>query len=95
MKLTAITTDHVAALIRDLERKGPSCSTIESYLLPLSSTLTFAVRRGLIAVNPCTLLTRDDRPQRRERRQDHIWDDEEMTQFGRSAKFDSRSHRRI
>jgi integrase len=32
----------------------------------------------LIAVNPCTLLTSDDRPHRRERRQDHVWSDEEI-----------------
>jgi len=40
--------------------------------------MTFAVRRGLITVNPCTLLTSDDRPRRQERRQDHVWSDEEI-----------------
>jgi integrase len=78
MTITAITPEHVAALIRDLEREGLSSSTIENYLLPLSGTLRFAVRQGLLAVNPCSLLTSDDRAQRRERRQDHVWSDEEI-----------------
>jgi integrase len=83
MKLAAITPEHVAALIRDLEREGPSgkplsSSMIENYLRPLSGTMAFAMRRGLIGVNPCSLLTSDDRPRRRERRQDHVWSDEEI-----------------
>ena len=83
MRLSAITTDHVARLIRDLERKGPrgkplSASMIDSYLRPLSGTMAFAMRRGMIALNPCSLLTRDDRPLRRERKQDHVWSDEEI-----------------
>ena len=83
MKLSAITTDHIARLIRDLERKGPkgkplSSSMIDSYLRPLSGTMAFAMRRGLVGINPCSLLTRDDRPQRGERKQDHVWSDEEI-----------------
>jgi hypothetical protein len=39
---------------------------------PLNGTLTFAIRGGLIAVNPHSLLARDARPRRRERRQDHV-----------------------
>lgn len=77
-RLGAIATDDVAKLIRDLEGRGLATSTIESYVLPLSGTLTFAVRRGLVAVNPCSLLTRDDRPPKRERKQDHVWNDGEM-----------------
>jgi hypothetical protein len=57
MKIAQITPDHVAKLIRELETQGLAGKTIENYLLPLSGTLTFAVRRGLIATNPCTLLT--------------------------------------
>lgn len=83
MKLATIRADHVARLIRDLERKGPngkplSSSMIESYLRPLNGTMAFAMRRGLIGANPCSLLTRDDRPRRRERKQDHVWSDEEI-----------------
>jgi integrase len=83
MKLAAITPEHIATLIRDLERKGIrgkplSASMIETYLRPLQGTMTFAMRRGMIAVNPCSLLTRDDRPLRRERKQDHVWSDEEI-----------------
>jgi integrase len=83
MKLAAITPEHIATLIRDFERKGSrgkplSSSMIESYLRPLQGTMTFAMRRGMIALNPCSLLTRDDRPLRRERKQDHVWSDEEI-----------------
>jgi integrase len=83
MRLAAITPEHIAALIRELERKGPSgkplsSSMIESYLRPLSTAMAFAMRRGLIGANPCSLLTCDDRPQRNERKQDHVWSDEEI-----------------
>jgi integrase len=83
MQLAAITPEHIATLIRDLERKGIrgnplSTSMIEGYLRPLQGTMTFAMRRGMIAVNPCSLLTRDDRPLRCERKQDHVWSDEEI-----------------
>jgi integrase len=83
MRLTAITPEHVARLIRELEGEGPSgkplsSSMIDGYLRPLNGAMTFAVRRGLIAVNPCALHTSDDRPRRRERRQDHVWSDDEI-----------------
>jgi integrase len=77
-RIGAINPEDVATLIRDLERRGLSYSTIENYLLPLSGTLAFAVRRRFIATNPCSLLTRDDRPRQTERRQDHVWNDEEI-----------------
>lgn len=32
----------------------------------------------LITINPCSLLTRDDRPARREPKQDHVWSDDEI-----------------
>jgi integrase len=77
-KVAAITVEDVAGLIRDLERQGLATSYIENHLKPLTGTLGFAVRRGMISVNPFTRLTPDDRPQRRERKQDHIWSDEEI-----------------
>jgi integrase len=78
LKITAITPDDVAALIRELEADGLSGKTIENYLLPLSGTLAFAVRRGMLSLNPCTLLTGDERPQRRPPRERHVWSDEEI-----------------
>jgi integrase len=83
MKLAAITTDDIARLIRDLEQKGPkgrplSSAMIDNYLRPLNGTMVLAMRRSLIAVNAYSLLTRDDRPPRRERKQDHVWSDEEI-----------------
>jgi len=57
MRLTAITPEQIAKLIRELEREGPSgrplsSSMIDGYLRPLNGTMAFAIRRGLIAVNP-------------------------------------------
>ena len=90
MKVAAVSAEHVAALIRKLESDGLSSSTIENYLLPLSGTLAFAVRRGLIGVNPCSLLTRDDRPRRRERQQDHVWNDDEIEALIDAAEYQAR-----
>jgi integrase len=93
MKLASITAEHVATLIRDLEREGLhaidparkprplSRSTIENYVLPLSGTMSFAMRRGLLASHPCMLLTNDDRPRRSERVQNHVWSDEEIAEL--------------
>lgn len=78
LKVASITPEHVASLIRDLEKSGLAPATITDYQKPLSGTLAYAVRRGLINVNPCSLLTRDDRPRPQERKPDHVWNDEEM-----------------
>jgi integrase len=79
MKVGAISVEQVAALIRELERKGLAPATIDNYLKPLGGTMAFALRRGLIGVNPCALLTRDDRPQQNDNpRPDHVWSDEEI-----------------
>jgi hypothetical protein len=59
---------------------------IDGYLRPLNGTMTFALRRGLITVNPFSLLTSDDRPHRRERRQDHVWSDEEIAALIEAAE---------
>ena len=40
--------------------------------------MQFAVRRRLISVSPCSLLTRDDRPRPCEPKQDHVWSDDEI-----------------
>jgi integrase len=86
-KIGAITVEHVAALIRDLEREGLSSSTITNYLKPLNGTMTYALRRGLIGVNPCTLLTADDRPQEKESKPAHVWSDEELAALIESAEY--------
>jgi integrase len=59
---------------------------IDGYLRPLNGTMAFAIRRGLITVNPYSQLTSDDRPRRRERRQDHVWSDEEIEALLRAAQ---------
>jgi site-specific recombinase XerC len=73
LRVTAISPEQVAKLIRELEREGPSgkplsASMINKYLRPLAGSMTFAVRRGLLSVNPCTVLTSDERPRPGERR---------------------------
>jgi len=78
LKVAAITVEHVAALISDLEKKGLSAATITDYTKPLSGTLSFALRRGLIASNPCSLLTRDERPKPKAKDAEHVWSDHEM-----------------
>jgi hypothetical protein len=62
LRLAAITPDAVAALIRELEGEGLSGSTIANTLKPLNGTFKFAARRGLVAQNPVSLLTPDERP---------------------------------
>jgi integrase len=62
MKLAQITPDHVAAMIRELEAKGRSGSTIANLLKPLTGTFKFAMRRGLVSQNPVAVLTPDERP---------------------------------
>jgi integrase len=87
-KVSAITPQDVAKLIRDLEERGLASSTINSYLLPLSGTLDMAVSRGLIPANPCKLLTRDERPRKKvTRRQDHIWNDEEIQALLEASEY--------
>jgi integrase len=78
--VTAIDAEAIAELIGDIERdglhaidrkrpkRGLSASTVNSYVLPLQGILDLAVRRGLISVNPVSLLTADERPKRRERK---------------------------
>lgn len=101
-KLGAIDADAVAKLIRDLERDGlgaidPSRekrglgrSSVDNYLLPLQAVLALAVRRRLIAVSPCDVLTADEKPQREEKAPPHEWTDEELAELlsasGRNAK---------
>ena len=78
-RIASIDADAIAKLIRDLEKKGYAASTITNYCKPLSGTLGFAVRRGLIASNPYRSLTSDDWPQQTDRRLAHEWTDEEIS----------------
>jgi len=87
-KIASISPEDIAKLIRSLEREGlhaidPSRpvrplgrSSIENYLKPLGQVLDLALRRRLIAVNPMSLLTKDERPQRGERRVEPDFSDE-------------------
>jgi len=86
MKIAAVTDDHIAKLVHDLEEDGAAPSTINNHLLPLQGTFKFAMRRGLIGTNPCSLLTSDDRPAPREKAEVHVWSDDEITALIESAE---------
>jgi integrase len=62
LKLPQVTPDRIAALVRELEGRDLSGSYIQNILKPLSGTMTLAVRRGLLSVNPVSVLTPDERP---------------------------------
>jgi integrase len=61
-KLAQISTQHVAGLIRELEAKGNSRSTIDNHLKALGGPYQFAMSRGLVGANPLANLTVDERP---------------------------------
>jgi integrase len=62
LKLAQVTPDKVAALIRELEARGLSGSSIQNILKPLNGTMNFAVRHELASTNPVSVLTADERP---------------------------------
>jgi hypothetical protein len=75
-QVAVIDADAVAKLIRGLEadglhsldakrpRRPLSASSISNYTGPLAGALALAVRRGVIASNPMSALTSDERPRR-------------------------------
>jgi integrase len=89
-KVAAVDADAISALIRDLEQQGLHAidanrvvrplgrSSIENYLKPLQGILQRAVRDRLIATNPFSSLTSDDRPKREEKAPGHEWTDEDV-----------------
>jgi integrase len=101
-KLGAIDADAVAKLIRDLERDGLGAvdasrpkrglgrSSVDNYLLPLQAVLALAVRRRLIAINPCEVLTADEKPQREEKAPPHEWTDEELAELLRACETNAK-----
>src|SRR5205823_2704362 len=64
-----ITVDDVARLIAALQAEGKSGWTIRHVLTTLSSLLSWAVRRGLVPVNPVRQLERSERPKVARKRQ--------------------------
>jgi integrase len=61
-RLAEITTADVASWLGSLAAAGYSGHTSRALLTPLSRCLASAARDGLIAVNPCLRLDRDERP---------------------------------
>jgi integrase len=58
----AITIDDVARLILELEQKGKKAWTIRNTLTTMSSLMSWAKRRGLVANNPVADLDARERP---------------------------------
>jgi integrase len=81
LRIGHVTEDRVAAFVADMERKtkrtrknatnvpAPTLKgwTVQGALTPLSGIMAHAVRKGYVARNPVTLLTRDERPEKNER----------------------------
>jgi integrase len=62
LRISAVTTDHVAVLIADMREAGYRAWTIKGVLTPLARVFAHAARRGLIAENPVSRLERGERP---------------------------------
>ncbi|MBA3735677.1 MAG: site-specific integrase [Actinobacteria bacterium] len=86
-KIAAITKADIVGLIYDLEKQGLAATTITDYMKPLCGTLKYAVEEGLITANPCSRLSRDDRPRAQSRKADHVWSDEEMAALIAAAEY--------
>jgi len=71
--------DRVARLIRDLEGRGLAPSSIRRYLSPLGAIFRLALRRGIIPVNPMTLLSDDERPVGGGVSEHHEWEPKEIS----------------
>jgi integrase len=85
-KLRDITVDDIARFVRDLDRKGKSTSTIQNHLKPISQTFRYAMRRGLISINPVSLMTPEDRPEKRAQARAYEWSDEEIASVFSAAE---------
>lgn len=57
-----VTVDDVARLIADIQADGKAGWTIRNVLTTLSSLMSWAVRRGMVPLNPVHLLERAERP---------------------------------
>ena len=89
-RIAAIDPNAISELIRDLQREGLHAldrsrktrplgrSSVENYLKPLQGVLALALRRGLIATNPFSALTVDDRPKPEEPKPAHEWSDDDV-----------------
>ena len=66
-RVADITPDDVARMVSEMRRAGYSEWTISGAVSTLSGCLGKALRRGLIASNPCKALAADERPKQRSR----------------------------
>jgi integrase len=84
LELADVDVDRVAALIVAMEEAGASPASMLNHLKPLNGIFKLAVRRGLIAQNPVSLLTIDERP-RVERREIRVLEPAEIAALLRAA----------
>jgi integrase len=91
-RLREITVDDIARLIRKWESEGKATSTINNHLKPVSGTFKYALRRGLVSVNPVALLTVDDRPKKVEKVKAYEWTTEEIRRLFAAADRHSPEH---
>jgi integrase len=79
LRLAQVTPDRVARLIRDLQKKGLSPTSIRRYLTPLSAIMRLAIRRGLIGENPLSVLGDDEKPTGGGVREHYSWSPKEIS----------------
>jgi integrase len=84
LELADVDVDRVAELIVEMEEAGASPASILNHLKPLNGVFKLAVRRGLIAQNPISLLTVDERP-RVERKELRVLEPAEIAALLRAA----------
>jgi integrase len=79
LSVVSVGPDRIAKLCRDLVDRGLKPSTVRRYTSPLGAIFTLALRRGVIATNPMSLLSEDERPSGGGVRPDrHEWDIQEI-----------------
>jgi integrase len=63
LKPAQVGADRVARLIRSMEQEGLAAASIKRYLTPLAAIFSLAIRRGIVATSPLSVLSDDERPQ--------------------------------
>jgi integrase len=91
----SIAPQDIVDLVRDLEAKGKSPSTIANTLKPLAGTLNYAVFKGLIAVTPMAQVPRGYKPSCNATREHREWMTAEVDRMiAEARKLDARSEAR-
>jgi integrase len=81
LRVVTVGPDRIARLVRDLERRNLAPSSIRRYLSPLGPIFKLAIRRGIVAQSPMTLLSDDERPTGGGVAEHHVWSTEEVAKL--------------